>query len=511
MNLKQISHRITLFDGIETKGEINYLVSYYHFMYSFLEALKKLYNTFFENFVKTQVEVQAKSSTFQNLLNYVWLIFSYSKKTLLKRKNEKIQCIYLICSILEDVRNELCKNMNTYGNKNFCGNFELYVKEISSHFGIIDTKILERNNLSFAEITSSVKKLIIEFNFSLENVKKKYEEILISDEIDDNKIFENFFLDVKLKNTPMRNNIDFNFSANCLDSSISKKFSFSTPHNIFSSQSTANTQKINNVFSNLSNSNSKNCQSIESSPIFNENSKSRGQSPYKIFLGNEKLNFEQFFEEIKEYQYLDFSYLYKKFSKFNINNNLFTYSDFYETFFTIFIEIIFKNMINFTSQEKEDFKNALLNLNNHKNLYIKLVDELFIQERSKFKVQNDGFNILLNDPSFHQNFLIISIFVFLNLRFLEKPHFLAKINLGYFGNLNKYEHFDFINIFRIVSNLTKINLPFNFKNIIKKFQNCLINYTLWQADSLFYQVLQNETLEILHDEDSLRTLRVILK
>lgn len=480
-------------------------------MYSFLEALKKLYNTFFENFVRTQIENQGKSSAFQNLLSYIWLLFSYSKKTLLKRKNEKIQSIYLICTILEDIRNELCKNVNTYGNKNLCGNFDLYIKEITHYFGISDTNNFERNSLSFAEINSSVKNLIIEFNFSLENLKKKYEEILISDEIDDNKIFENFFIDIKLKNTPMRNKIDFNFAANCSDSNSSQKLSFSTPHNIFSCQSTANTQKINNLFSNFSNSNSKNCHSIDSSPIFKESSKSRAQSPYKIFLGNEKLNFEQFFEEIREYQYLDVSYLYKKFSKFNINNNLFTYLDFYEKFFSIFIENIFLSMNTLTNIEKEDFKNALLNLNNHKNLYIRLIDELFMQERSKFKVQNEGFNILLNDPSFHQNFLIISIFVFLNLRFLEKPQFLMKINLGYFSNLNKYKNFDFINIFRIVTNLTKINLPFNFKNIIKKFQNCLINYTIWQADSFLFQVLLHEAPEITHDEDSLRTLRVKYK
>ena len=168
-------------------------------------------------------------------------------------------------------------------------------------------------------------------------------------------------------------------------------------------------------------------------------------------------------------------------------------------------------MSTLTNMEKEDFKNALLNLNNHKNLYIRLIDELFMQERSKFKVQNEGFNILLNDPSFHQNFLIISIFVFLNLRFLEKPQFLMKINLGYFSNLNKYENFDFINIFRIVTNLTKINLPFNFKNIIKKFQNCLINYTIWQVDSFLFQVLLHEAPEITHDEDNLRTLRVKFK
>jgi hypothetical protein len=480
-------------------------------MYSFLEALKKLYNIFFENFVRTQVEGIGKPSAFQNLLNYVWLLFAYAKKTLLKRKNEKIQCVYLVCSILEDVKNELCKNMNTYGNKNLCGNFELYIKEITHHFGISDPKNLEKNNLSFAEINSSVKKLIIEFNFSLEILKKKYDEILISDEIDDNKIFENFFIDVKLKNTPMRNNTDYNYGANCSVGINYKKFPFSTPHNIFSSQSTANTQKINNVFSNFSNSNSKNCLSIESSPLVKENSHSKGQSPYKFFSGNEKKNFEQFFEELRDYQYLDVSYLYKKFSKFNINNNLFTYINFYETFSSTLLENITKNMSSLTIQEKDDFRNALLNMNNHKNLYIRLVDELFIQERSKFKVQSEGFNILLNDPSFHQNFLIISIFVFLNLRFLEKPHFLAKINLAYFSNLNKCEHFDFINIFRIVTNLTKINLPFNFKNIIKKFQNCLINYTLWQADSILYQVLQNEAPEITHDEDSLRTLRVKFK
>jgi hypothetical protein len=334
---------------------------------------------------------------------------------------------------------------------------------------------------------------------------------LISDEIDDNKIFENFFIDVKLKNTPMRNNTDYNYGANCSVGINYKKFPFSTPQNIFSSQSTANTQKINNVFSNFSNSNSKNCLSIESSPLVKENSHSKGQSPYKFFSGNEKKNFEQFFEELRDYQYLDVSYLYKKFSKFNINNNLFTYINFYETFSSTLLENITKNMSSLTIQEKDDFRNALLNMNNHKNLYIRLVDELFIQERSKFKVQSEGFNILLNDPSFHQNFLIISIFVFLNLRFLEKPHFLAKINLAYFSNLNKCEHFDFINIFRIVTNLTKINLPFNFKNIIKKFQNCLINYTLWQADSILYQVLQNEAPEITHDEDSLRTLRVKFK
>jgi hypothetical protein len=389
--------------------------------------------------------------------------------------------------------------MNLYGiknNSNLCGSFELYLKEVLFFLGINlnEIKNLEKNNLShYSEINLQVQKLLKEFNFSLEALKKKYEEILISDEIDDYKIFENFFIDAKLKNTPIKNNTNFNLAVklNLSNSSVA------TPNNFISSHSTANTQKSSNPFYK---------SSLDSSPIGIDLGVS--QSPYnnlKFFQANEKLSFEQFFEELRTYQYLDIHYLYKKFSKFNIHNNTYTYSKFYENFNFLFAEQL---ILPLTPQGKEDFKSAIANKTNHKNLYVKLVEELFTQERSKFKLQGDGFNLLLNDPSFHNNFLLISFFVYINLLFLEKPQLLQKIIVAYFEHLHTFIYFDFINIFKILTNLSKINLPFNIKNIIKKFQNSLINYTLWQDNSILYKILEDEEKGTLEDEEYLRNIRV---
>ena len=90
----------------------------------------------------------------------------------------------------------------------------------------------------------------------------------------------------------------------------------------------------------------------------------------------------------------------------------------------------------------------------------------------------------------------------INLLLLERNTLLEDINFLFVDNLNKYKHFDFINTFKIICNLLKISLPFNVKNLIKKLQNSLVTYVLFQSESFLFKFYLRGEEEILNSADN---------
>ena len=73
-------------------------------------------------------------------------------------------------------------------------------------------------------------------------------------------------------------------------------------------------------------------------------------------------------------------------------------------------------------------------LNNHKNLFLKLIDELFAVEKSKIN-NKELINVLLNDESFHINFMILSFYIHINLLLVEKTFLLDEVIFLFVDNI----------------------------------------------------------------------------
>lgn len=432
-------------------------------MNSFIEVLRKVYDNYFDALKSLEV------GNNENYLNFIWLTFCYLKKVILKRKNDVLQCVLLLAAILEIFRNEIKEIISSYSTSDiYLGDYENFVKDIIANFSNSDIPTKNEFEISkffdFYPKEGNTLHLFSTKNYSL--LLQKYFEILMPDEIDDIKIFENFFIDKKIKNTPIRNRV---------------QNSFNNSH--FSLQSTANSNKFN---LNLSSS-PLNLNFNSPSPLNHLNLKT---SP----LNNDKQSIDKFFESSSEYAYLDISYLFKKFAKFNFENKAFFYRYLYDDFDKQFISVYLKK----ENGEKLEFK-----YNDHKFLYLKLVEELFLSEKSRFQMA-DGFNSLLNDESFHSNFLIFSFYVYVNLLLVEKNLVLEEVIVKYMKNLNNLGSFNLSNMVTLVSKMMKVSLPAEVRNYIRHFETALVTYVAWQEKSfLFTNVIENvEKMEKLEKEEN---------
>jgi len=404
-------------------------------MNNFVELSKKIYDKYFEKFLKY-------INHNVNFLNFIWLTFAYLKKKILKRKNDFESSSSMICCLFEILRKECLLLNSKYETQSEIqlGYYELYSKEISSNVNLNPEifketeKFLKENfsqstNTFFTLLNS--KSIAINYeNFKL--VEIAYYDMLILDELDDIKIFENFFTEKKLKSKC------FNLNKSNKDLLLTKPIYSKNPKNSI------------DMFD-------------SPSPILNKIST------------NSKADIDLFFKDVSEYSYLDISYLFIKYAKFNIENNSFAY----EKLFNVFEQ---KFLIRLKKSDDEWYSEIIYE--NHKNLFLKLADELLQQEKNKFDEKE--FNLILNDESFHFNFLIIVFFIYLNFLLIEKNSFLEEICVNYLENLNQYNYFEFQNLFKIITNLTKIEMPNDINSMIKKFQKGLISYVIWKSDSFLF-------------------------
>jgi hypothetical protein len=122
LKLKGIVSKIEIFENDDCKEEIDFYLSYVNFMYTFLEASKKLIEKFSNQFSEN---LEKNSNMMSNSLYLTWMVFSYYKKTILKRRNDHTECAILLIIVIINLNNYLKTNL-------LSGNFELYFKEISS-------------------------------------------------------------------------------------------------------------------------------------------------------------------------------------------------------------------------------------------------------------------------------------------------------------------------------------------------------------------------------------------
>jgi hypothetical protein len=418
-NLKRLAEGVTLNEII--CEEINISCAYYHFMCQFLEFQKKIFDKYFETYLRSSLDV------YEIGFKFVWILFSYFKKTILKRKSDYHECGVLMSVILEIVREEL-KTMIKVELTHYDFN-----KEYKNYFKNLPTpthnyKLLENSHLrelvlkSFSEFRleeSSTKiiqkKEILENNYKI--IEQKYKNILTTEEIDDRFIFSSFFYEKIFERKSMSNS--------------------STP--------------------------------IRSSQLFNDTNK----------------NFDVFFNEALDYTFLDISYLQLKFTYSDIENKKIDYSSLFKEFETSFLQEYMK-------KSSRDLVKLDFVFYNHKNLFLKLIDELMLHEKEKYR---NGFNLILNDEQFYQSFLIISVYLYFSLLYAEKPLTLEDVSFEYCINLNKYENFDFLNVCKILMNLVKIEVPSALKTILKKFQHFSFTVTLWQSNSFLIDMYKRNPFE----------------
>lgn len=417
-------------------------------MYTFVDISKKLFDKFLAN------------ESCETFLTTIWALFSYLKKTVLKRKNEYSECVIMLSFIIQKFTKnyhleEIVKECELHLKKN-----TLNIKCISLWESInskISQSIKDTVNAFISSYfkynllsSNTQNKISLYHQSEYELVLKKYIEILIPDEIDDLKIFENYFLDKKIKNTPIKSS--FLNSKNLND-----KLSFSLSTNV----------------SNYYNK-------------FQE--KSEANTPSRI---SSTENFDCFFEELKDYSFLDISFLFKKYSKHITNSNEIleiTHSKVFEDFESSFIS----KYINSSLNEKLE-----LNLLAHKNLFLKLADSLLSREDPS----------ILNKLFFFQNFIVISFYIYLNLLYVEKPAYLDE-NLFLFNDkLNKYNGFDFMLLFKLINELKDTNIPLSLKTILKNFYNILISSVLWQENSFIFL----KYLNLNYDHEVDLNLKQIIK
>ena len=104
-----------------------------------------------------------------------------------------------------------------------------------------------------------------------------------------------------------------------------------------------------------------------------------------------------------------------------------------------------------------------------KAFYLVLNDELFEQKKNKFEIED--FILLLGECSFHNNMMIIVIFIFMNIIMenfqifnLDKGEInineftLDKLTLKFIENLNKFKAFNVISSLQIINSLIKLSV-----------------------------------------------------
>ena len=99
--------------------DINSLINYYTFLLSLLEKFKKIFDCYFENFLR-------KIGKYENYFYTSWIIFTYFKKTFLMRKNDIIECkstLVCVMNLLNQVFSLWIKKINfkatTIGSKEY--------------------------------------------------------------------------------------------------------------------------------------------------------------------------------------------------------------------------------------------------------------------------------------------------------------------------------------------------------------------------------------------------------
>ena len=99
--------------------DINSLINYYTFLLSLLEKFKKIFDCYFENFLR-------KIGKYENYFYTAWIIFTYFKKTFLMRKNDIIECkstLVCVMNLLNQVFSLWIKKINfkatTLGSKEY--------------------------------------------------------------------------------------------------------------------------------------------------------------------------------------------------------------------------------------------------------------------------------------------------------------------------------------------------------------------------------------------------------
>lgn len=315
----------------------------------------------------------------------IWIIFAYLKKTILKRKTDPAEWALLLACILDQFKKYISQYKNNSDNN--INLFEFYLNEIKVALNI--TSDIELKEDLRIKIYSSLSKILTDCNFS--QMSNDYYDILFPEEIDDIKIFSDYF-------------------------------------------------------------------------YYKKNYK-------KEISVADKENFDLFFEDLIKFEYLDITHLFNQFSSFSYNNKIFYYKILFEELNNFYIKVHLKEF----SQHLE------INYNSHKNLYLKLAEEIL---SSHDQISHD----YINDKSFHQSLIIITFFLYFNLLFIEDKIILNNAIYDYLTNLNSYDQFDFTKIYKLLSTMLKLTLPSNIKDIIKTFHIIMITHTLWQSSSFLYKI-----------------------
>jgi hypothetical protein len=408
-------HKVKELLSDDDQEEFAYILFYYNFMTSFLSLLKKYYSTYFQG----QNEI--------NMIN-IWIIFVYLKKIILKRKNEYYQCLYLLGVIFEEIKILLNKT-NTCININF----KEFLKDACS-FQL--SKYDEEKFDSLSWIVSQIDNKIFDIiNENIETVLSLYRDVEIDGELDDYLIFQNYFVNIRLKKVE---NLKFHNKSNFLNTSLD-----------------------------LSILNSR-----------------------ESFQTNTNPQFETFFLELNDFNYLDLFYL--QIVEYFVDDQ-----DFLDNKFKLLISeqndynVLF---VNFKNSFLSPYINKICDKFEHNQIYHKIFFLKLAESMILTMNKNNKFCLC------HESLLIISFWIILNFLYVETKPLIDKLNSTYFDNINRYTNFKFLKVSQHLNLLLKCDLlPLNVVKLLKTFQNSLINYVMWQENSFFFsqrEEIDKSTLKV---------------
>ncbi len=312
-------------------------------------------------------------------------------------------------------------------------NFKEFLKDACLFHSI---KYDEEKFNSLSWIVSQIENKIFDLiNENIETVLSLYRNVEIDGELDDYLIFQNYFVNKRLKKVE---NLKYHNKSNFLNTRLD-----------------------------LSCLNSR-----------------------ESFETNMNPQFETFFAELNDFNYLDLFYL--QIVEYYVDDE-----DFLDNKFKLLIseENDYNNLfVNFKNSFLSPYINKICDKFEHNQIYHKI---LFLKlAESMILTMNKNNKICLC----HESLLIISFWIILNLLYVETKPLIEKLNSTYYDNINRYTNFKFLKVSQHLNLLLKCDLlPLNVGKLLKTFQNSMINYVMWQENSFFFtqrEEIDKSTLKV---------------